>query len=426
MSKHKETAQHVSSYSGRGFIILLLLFSGFLTAASSGIKPWLVITNTTSFIRTNEVIAVKRHLLGNVHKNLIPVIRKKDAALISQTVDEDKDGIWDNLLVEVTIGAHATDTFEVVWVGKDAEVSGKPFTGVRLSLRSENAVPSAPIHKAVRFRGFTQNIAKPYYQMEGPGIENDKVAFRAFFDSRNGKDIYGKTVDTPVLEKVGVGATWHEMQPWGMDILKVGNSLGAGALAIEEDNRIYRLADADTAVFQSLYAGALQAAFDLNFTGWDVGTGKRTGSETVSVTKGAFCYKNDIRLALHMNQHLMAGIANFGVDTVVYKKHNASFSSISTYGKQAEGTQTNLGLAIMFSSGDYMSNKTADTASVIPNTSYVVLKRSPGNKKVIYLFACWEKTDPRFHTQQGFNDYLQRSAQELAHPIQVKLIRKKQ
>lgn len=48
--------------------------------------------------------------------------------------------------------------------------------------------------------------------MEVPGIENDKVAFRAFFDYRNSKDIYGKIVDTPTLERVGVGSGWHELQ----------------------------------------------------------------------------------------------------------------------------------------------------------------------------------------------------------------------
>jgi hypothetical protein len=297
------------------------------------------------------------------------------------------------------------------------------MTNVQLSLRSDNSSPSAEINEATRFRGFTQNIAKPYYQMEGPGIENDKVAFRAFFDYRNGKDVYGKIVDTTVLEKVGVGASWHQMQYWGKDILKVGNSLGAGALAVMEDNRIYPLADADTSTFQVLYEGPLQAAFKLDFKNWDVVHSKKNGSETISITKGNFFYRNDISVALTNTQYLLSGIANFGIAQVVYRKHNAYLSSVSTYGKQADGTSTNLGLAIMFRTDEYAENKTSDTTTAIPNTSYVALK--PTEKKPICFFACWQQTDPRFATQTGFENYLQETADKLANPIQIKMINKK-
>jgi len=63
-----------------------------------------------------------------------------------------------------------------------------------------------------RQRGFVQNIANPVYQMEGPGIENNKVAFRSFFDKRNGKDIYGKLITTPILDQVGLTESWHILQ----------------------------------------------------------------------------------------------------------------------------------------------------------------------------------------------------------------------
>lgn len=387
-------------------------------------KQTLIFTHTAPFDRPNEVVALQRNQLGSIGDDLVPLVKKQDEILVTQLIDKNVDGRWDELLVAISLAAHSSDTVQLSWVKKELIPAFKQLTNVRLSLRSDTDVPSAEINSAEHGRGFTQNIAKPFYQMEGPGIENDKVGFRAFFDNRNGKDIYGKVVEAPVLDKVGVGASWHIMQPWGMDVLKVGNSLGAGGLAVVEKGEIYRLGDADKATFQTLYKGPLQAAFQLKFTNWDVAKSKRNGSETVSITKGAFYYRNDISLALTDAQTLLAGMANFGTDNVVYKKHNAAFSSISTYGNQAEGTGTKLGLAILFPADDYVENQTATPSSPIPNTSYVALKPAKNYQKTIYFFACWEKTSLIFSSQQGFVDYLQKTAQVLANPVQVKIINK--
>lgn len=408
------------SKRGVGLVLFVIFYMSLFAFKNPGNRQALIITNTASFKRINEVITLQRAKLGKISNDLFPLVKKQNKVFISQTIDKNADGYWDELLIEISLAAHSTDTLQLSWVKKEQQIAFETRTNVRLSLRSDTNTPSPEINSAQHGRGFTQNIAKPVYQLEGPGIENDKVAFRAFFDSRNGKDIYGKVVETPVLDKVGVGASWHTMQPWGMDILKVGNSLGAGGLAVAESGGIYRLGDADKATFRALYEGPLQAAFQLDFTNWDVAKSKRNGNETVSITKGAFCYKNAISLALTDAQTLLAGIANFGIDRVMLKKHNATFSSISTYGNQAEGTGTNLGLAMLFATDDYVKNETAAPVSSIPNTSYVALKPSKNYKKTIYFFACWEKTNPLFSTQQGFADYLQKTAEIVANPVQVK------
>lgn len=407
---------------------LTLTTLALLTKAVPGVAQgkatqWIGITNPSSFDRTGEVIAIKRSLLTTGQQTLTPQVKQGKAVLISQIVDKDGDGIWDELLVEISLAPRAKDKLRIEWVADDKAASFPTVADVRLSLRSDTKTPSPDIAKATHGRGFTQNIAKPYYQLEGPGIENDKVAFRAFFDVRNGKDIYGKIVDTPVLKYVGVGASWHELQPWGMDIFRTGSSLGAGGLAVKEDKKLYRLGDADTATFTALYEGPLQAAFGLRFKGWDVGKGKGSGSETISMTKGNFYYQNDVDLSLNSLQNLIVGIADFGKGNVVYKAHNNGFSSLSTYGPQAEGTGTKLGVAVLFPSADYVEHKTTDTASAVPNTTYVALKHK--GKKTVCFFAGWEKTDARFSTEAGFQTYLQEASERLAHPVQLKIINHK-
>jgi len=406
-------------------LLVFSLLSEKKSSANDGLNDHqsLVIHNPLNVERTNEVVVVSRKLFSQKNESLVPVIKKGTKIYITQTIDRNHDGQWDELMVQVSLAPHAKDTLEVKWAKKNEQRTFQKTTNVHLSLRSDTGISSAEMNEAVRFRGFKQNIARPYYQMEGPGIENDKVAFRVFFDYRNGKDIYGKIVDSLILERVGIGATWHEMQYWGKDILKVGNSLGAGALAVQENKQIVRLGDADTTTFKVLYEGPLQASFVLDFKKWNVANGKKNGTETISISKGNFYYKNEITLSLSRLQNLVAGIANFGIDKLIYSIYNKQFSSIATYGKQADGTDTNLGLAIMFTTDEYVQHATTDSSSSVSNTSYVSLKPSP--KKTLYFFACWEKTDKRFATAHGFAEYLQQTADLLAKPIKIKIINKK-
>jgi len=411
-------------YKNTGTFLLIFLLG---RTAFAGIVEdnyqTLIISNPLFVMRANELIAVPRKYFPLVNECLFPLVKKGNKIYITQTIDSNYDGHWDELLVQVSLAAHSKDTLQVSWIKKDELQAFQKVTDVHLSLRSNSGIPTAEINEAIRYRGFTQNIAKPYYQMEGPGIENDKVAFRFFFDYRNGKDIYGKILDTLMLDRVGVGASWHEMQYWGKDILKVGNSLGAGAIAVQENNQIIRLGDADTATFKVLYEGPLQASFVLDFKQWDVANGKQNGNETISIRKGNFYYKNDITLSLSRLQHLVAGFANFGIDKVTYSIYNKQFSAISTFGKQADGTDTNLGLAIMFRTDEYIQHATTDSSSSVSNTSCVSLK--PSAKKAIYFFACWEKTDQRFSSQEGFQLYLKETATKLANPIELKLLKNK-
>jgi len=382
----------------------------------------LVATNTTGYDRLKEVISVPMKDFGNIHREFYAKVYWKHQSMVVQLINHNNDLYWDELLLEVSILAHATDTFTISWERSGAQPAHPVSTQVFLSRRSNNNTAMPEITGQKRSRGFIQDIAKPFYQMEGPGIENDKVAFRSFFDYRNGKDIYGKLVDTPVLSKVGLGASWHQLQSWGMDILKVGKSLGAGALAVKDGASLYPLADADTAYFEELYEGELQAAFQLNFINWDAGTKKMDGREQISISKGEFYYSNHIHLPLPTSQLLVSGLANFGNYPLVFKQHNARLSSISTYGKQADGTNTGLGLALLFESANYVSHHTIDTGTVIANTSYVALKQPGNQQQVMYVFACWEKTDARFQTPEGFRRYLQRQADLLANPIIGKVI----
>ncbi len=142
----------------------------------------------------------------------------------------DGDGSWDELvfLCDLGTGESRKLIFEPV------EPTAYPVFNVRTHLRFCRA--NEPYDTAwgdLRMKTNDTKFTVPVYQMEGPAWENDIVGFRNYYDARNGIDIYGKRVHEMVLDSVGVkGRDYHELADWGMDILKVGNSLGAGAIAI--------------------------------------------------------------------------------------------------------------------------------------------------------------------------------------------------
>jgi len=77
--------------------------------------------------------------------------------------------------------------------------------------------------------------AKSYSPEGNVDFSNDKVKIHVFYNRpyKKGRAIFGKLVPGMVMDTVGpnVNNSYHQLSNWGMDILHVGNSLGAGAIA---------------------------------------------------------------------------------------------------------------------------------------------------------------------------------------------------
>lgn len=401
-------------------VISFISCSGFSqTSKKQNLK--LQIKNSLSSKIYTEIFTLQLEPSIKISTNFYPIIKNDTKELVTnQAIDADGDGFWDEILMEVGIEKKTKLTFIINW--DTTKTYFEPKTDIKLSLKLIKNDNDKDINSAIKTRGFFQDISNPYYRLEGPGIENDKIAFRSFFDARNGKDVFGKITDSLILNKIGFGGSWHQLHSWGMDILKVGKSLGAGALAVKEENLIYPLADADTTKFQICYKGALSASYQLRFINWDTGSNSSDGSEKIILKKGNFYYQNQINVALKDNQKLIAGFANFLDLPVVFIKHNKYYSSISTYGKQADGSNTFLGLGILFPNEEFLSYGTLQKTNQLENTTYVSLKKASEFNN-IYFFSCWEKSDYRFATEEGFKTYLNDVANSIVHPIKMVSLR---
>lgn len=255
----------------------------------------------------------------------------------------------------------------------------------------------------------------PYYQTEGPAWENNKVGFRLYLDVRNGKDIFGKTTTDMVMDTVGTYGDkyYHHLdERWGMDILKVGKSLGAGALALQIKNKsidtLARLGG--PAVGETIYElvknGPDEAVFRLYYNNWKVLDRTYYLVEEITIHPDTYFYQSKVTITgLKGDERLVTGIVNLK-NLLAQKAQKGNKTILYTHGKQSENGD-HLGMAIMVDNiHQPQTGKTPDSGADILNT-YTVSMKAANNQPVVFRFyAGWEGTDKNFKDQKYFKNLL--------------------
>jgi unsaturated chondroitin disaccharide hydrolase len=125
-----------------------------------------------------------------------------------------------------------------------------------------------------RLRGdYEQRTAALFSRkIEGLGWESARVAFRAYFDSRNAIDLYGKR--RPTLQ-LGMYAspdyTYHDESPEGRDIYKVGDAIGIGSVAGLVDGKTIKVAEVKERKWRIISSGPVRTIVELEYNGWNAG-----------------------------------------------------------------------------------------------------------------------------------------------------------
>jgi hypothetical protein len=253
-----------------------------------------------------------------------------------------------------------------------------------------------------------------FLRYEGPGWESNLVGYRLYLDQRNAIDVFGKTTRDMVLMGVGQDGfdSYHEMQEWGMDVMKVGKSLGLGSLGMWVDSSAVRVEKTDSVTCGVVSDGTVYSSVLVKYFGW------KTSKDTIDVQS---------QLSIHANtrwtQHSITTSEETNLATGIVKDKLAkvytskggddSWGYIATYGKQSLNND-NLGLAIMFKAGSFIDFRE-------DHFSHVVELRTTGQKLDYYLGAAWELEPKGITNEADFIKWVERSARELANPVVVTL-----
>jgi hypothetical protein len=254
-----------------------------------------------------------------------------------------------------------------------------------------------------------------FIRYEGPGWESDRVGYRFYLDQRNAADVFGKKTPAMVLQNVGQDGfdSYHNPQPWGMDVMKVGKSLGIGSIGAMADGKVTRVEKTDSVDCRVVENGPVYASLLTRYFGWQVGNSKHDVRSRLSIHGGT-------RLT-----HAMLSFTNAPalMVTGIVKDNNARlltnagdakhWAYLATYGQQSLNSD-NLGLVVFFKPGDVVEVGGDEFSE------FVKLKVKEGNAEY-YYGAAWIGEPGGIQDERQFLAYLGQVSQELAMPVQVRV-----
>ena len=286
------------------FVTALMLSS----CSQFGVKTTIVVKNPTALDRPDEPVIVSRERLASltgkpIPEDKIPVLKDEVNQLLpSQADDLDKDGKWDELFFLVDLAPDSEKKINVSFVKKGNIPGYTQRSNVRFAAMDSLYTE---IDHARRLKSMDSPSTQKVFQLEGPAWENDNVAFRNYYDARNGMDIFGKRTKNMVLDSVGLTPhSYHKLAGWGMDILKVGNSLGAGAIALKKGGHLYRIDLPEEGTYKLIVDGPLRSIFELGFKNLMIEGNNYNIIHRISIWGGTHFYKIEVFLwALQVMRH---------------------------------------------------------------------------------------------------------------------------
>jgi hypothetical protein len=254
-----------------------------------------------------------------------------------------------------------------------------------------------------------------FIRYEGPGWESDLVGYRFYLDQRNATDVFGKKTKDMVLQQVGQDGfdSYHEMQPWGMDVMKVGKSLGLGSPGAWRKNSALRIEKTDSVSCRISENGDVYSSIVTQYNGWKTGKEKVDVQSVISIHAGTRLTHQKLKLS-RTTDSLCTGIVKDKTAKLLTSAGDARhFGYIATFGKQSLNGDE-LGLAVFFDAGDLVSF-TEDAESHV-----VTLNSTRGSLQYYYL-AAWAGESNGIKNEVDFNKYISDVAEDLANPLKVEI-----
>jgi hypothetical protein len=402
----------------------------------------LTFENRSPVERTDELIVIRRSVLesktGAIGKGkYVQLKNSKGQPVLVQYDDMDGDGNWDEMLL--LLNFKPKERKQLIPVVADAPAAIKAV--VRAHVRQKRKNPDQSFGPGLdrdsvpagqRATDFSKDPLPPFLT-EGPAWENDRVGFRIYMDVRNGKDIWGKISSAMVLEEVGAdkSKSYHTLSDWGMDILKVGKSLGAGSLALYAGSfagkdSLVRLGGTEMGpiIYEKISDGPIRACFRLHYPQWKIpGQSEPLQlTEEISIWGGQYFYES--RVTIHnepQGSRVVAGIVNL-LSKVSKTMDAAQAKILYTYDRQSENKDS-LGMAIMVPAKELHKFITTPNKDTDIQNTYAVSMNISDNQARYRFYASWEKSDKRFGSAAGFAAYLKNEGLKYSDPVHITIDR---
>lgn len=239
---------------------------------------------------------------------------------------------------------------------------------------------------------------------EGIGWENGTVGYRLYLDGRLVSDIFGKRVSEPVLANIGQYGSYHDLAPWGMDVLKVGPSLGIGGLGMMRGGQPTQFGSVPELAATIDESGGTAGRFTITGGGIDAGDGR----------KGAFAARYAILDGSPMTSVSVKSSSGMPLATGIVMHDGVEFWQspanaagqwryIATFGPQSEN-KDGLGMALFYRADQ------ASYGGLANQTHFVAFT---GADFEYGFLAAWERDPLGITDKAGFDALLQQELSKL-------------
>jgi hypothetical protein len=417
------------------FSVLLITATLFSCQKQASIK----VTNPLQVDRKDEIIILKKEQINQkieLKEGFLPLFKTADDSTVTCQFDDlNNDGNWDEMVLVLDFEASETKQIKLEQVPESEFPQFEKRTNLSLKIKQEDgSYKEFDNYRALPCSDGFEVIA----MAESVSWENDKIAFRNYFDCRNVKDLFGKLLPGMILDKIGTPemGSYHNLSDWGMDVLHCGSSLGSGGLAILKNDSLFRLGSTDVYEYQKIIEGSVRSIFELRYSGWNVNGEMMEAVERITIYPGKYWFESDVTMnGCIEGDQIVTGIVTSHLKREPFEFKAGNFQCIGTHDVQSLN-KDELGMAVIvplneagkigrttninFFKLGYETVVEKGFSNIISETYYIGQKCKSNVPAKHYFFSVWGLDKDQWKTEEGFRKYITEEAEKLSAPVVLK------
>lgn len=383
----------------RTLAAVLLVFAFFIPnlAAAQSATAVVKVQNRLDVARASETIALKagdlkRVLMVDDLRRVHVVDRESKEEKLTQAVDSNQDGVFEELLFQTDIGPKQTKTF-VLKVG-------------------ERAVP-----RKEDFKAYGRFVRE---RLDDFAWENDRIAHRMYGAAleiwpqepltSSAVDVWTKRVPRLVIHDWYMVDDYHRDHGEGGDFYSAGSTRGCGGNGIWADGRLYPSANFVNS--RVLANGPIRVMFELSYKTWDAHGIRVSEVKTITLDAG----QNFDRFQSH---YTLEGGAQELTDAIGIRKGEGAIASVSREHGSLRSWETlkgegQLGCAVIVDPSGFL-------ASTEDDKNYLLTVKVPTDRVVTYYAGFGWSLSGQFRTVADWDRYVSDYSVRLRSPLDVTL-----
>ena len=365
-----------------------------LRAQTSTRAGELTVTNPTADARPSETITLSApdvmRVLGEKNLQLVHVRDERDADVLTQAIDVNDDGTFDELIFQT-------------------DLKSRDVRRVRVTV-GERRIP-----RKDEFRAYGRFVRE---RRDDFAWENDLVAHRMYGAAletwaqepltSSGLDVWVKRTPRLIVNEWYMVDDYHRNNGEGADLYSAGRTRGCGGNGLWRDGKLYTSINFRNT--RSLANGPIRVMFELMYEPWDAGGTSVRETKRVTLDAGHHLnrFESSYTPAPAAGTALGLGIKNNKGSVSRVDHENGVLRAWEPL--QSEGF---LGCAVIAAAGTVTDAPSADG-------NYLLVARLPAQGPTVYYAgSAWDKAG-EITSPEAWDTYLAREAARLRTPVSIR------